>query len=615
MSVAPDVVEGIPHRLAEWGNVVLSDESRAACPRCRVLQVLSKVLLEKPVGRDAASATQLLRGIGAFVSPSDLYITDHYMAKAGLLVAAGLRAALHRSLGPALQAGAPVLHGEALARRLFTGLPASVLAAMLEAEDATGRTSFYNDYGVIRDVMQNHVSLLALATLGGHAESWTPAGRLHSLRGWAPASRSAVAFGHGAQLSPSAAAGLQALVAVGSYEGYGGHVRDEKAQAVREAVAAAARTAEAEQALACSSHPGLAPDNAEGTAASVLAALSAAAAARTQAYQALRGGRSPAPRELYGEGFAGPTAASVALEVRRVADDKSGESELGSAGLLMVVGKALGVRSAFVRHCVRTPSLQAVEIDATGQMVDPGTTTDEHSRVPDGCPLSVTYHLQGRVMLPASARGGSSSACGSEPIATGECRLPASALLDDYTGPAIIVAAHEPAVRRLIPALAEVLTRAIHNASAVPEWATWLASWHVAGVDADTGLLVLRPPLSAAAAIASAPQSHELMHRLAAIGRTPGASSVDAYTMIMAAGLAHQAQAFVSPSEVEQLWAVWGPVADAADVLIAAQTTNSTLLAQAGVCDRKQQQLGGFHVYAPGERFWLLTEQQASALP
>lgn len=611
MSVAPDVVEGILHRLAEWGNVVLSDESRVACPRCRVLHVPSKVLLEKPVGRDEASATQLLRGIGAFVSSSDLYITDHYMAKAGLLAAAGLRAALHRSLGADPQADALVLHSEALARRLFTGLPASVLAAMLEAEDAAGRTSFYNDYGVIRDVMQNHVSLLALATLGGDAESWTPAGRLHSLRGWAPASRSAAVFGHDAQLPPSAAAGLQALVAVGSYAGYDAHVTAEKTPAVRDAVAAAARTAEAEQALACS-QARLALDEVESAAISALSALSAAASVRKQAYQAARGGRSPAPRELFGEGFAGPTAASVALEVRHRAGDKDVEAEAGSAGLLMVVGKALGVRSAFVRHCIRTPSLHAVEVDAAGRMIDPGTTLDERT---NGCPLSVTYHLQGRVMLPASGIRGPSSTCGSESRAKRECTQPASASLNGYTGPAIIVSAQEPDVRRLLPALAEVLTRAIQNASAVPQWAMWLASWHIVEVDVEIGLLVLRPPLSAATALATTPQSHELMDRLAAIGRTPGASSVDAYTMIMAAGLAHQAQTFVSPSEVEQLWTVWGPVADAADVLIAAQTTNSTLLAHAGACDAGLKQLGGFHAYAPGERAWLLTEQQASVLP
>ena len=53
---------------------------------------------------------------------------------------------------------------------------------------------------------------------------------------------------------------------------------------------------------------------------------------------------------------------------------------------------------------------------------------------------------------------------------------------------------------------------------------------------------------------------------------------------MIAAGLASAADAFLSPGEVRALWSAWEDAADAADAVVAAHTTNASVVlgAEAG---------------------------------
>lgn len=96
------------------------------------------------------------------------FLVDHYLGKGSVRAVEELRRAnvaagsrLGASFAAALEPqarphGAPVPSDALRLRR--------VEVAMLESVDCAGRTWFYDDYGVVRDVMQNHVSqMLALA--------------------------------------------------------------------------------------------------------------------------------------------------------------------------------------------------------------------------------------------------------------------------------------------------------------------------------------------------------------------------------------------------------------------------------------------------------------------
>ena len=116
--------------------------------------------------------------VGSLLGPGESLLVDHYLGKGSVRaieelrrtnIAAGSRlgAAFATALGPESQPrhAATVVAPDALRLR-------RVEVAMVESVDCAGRTWFYDDYGVVRDVMQNHVSqmlALALCAVGSDA--------------------------------------------------------------------------------------------------------------------------------------------------------------------------------------------------------------------------------------------------------------------------------------------------------------------------------------------------------------------------------------------------------------------------------------------------------------
>ena len=109
-----------------------------------------RIVLEKPFGSDLASAQELARSLSNYFDEKEIYRIDHYLGKIGV---------------------AQILEFRYSNRNLYKDLWNSghierVEIVLKEKNDCEGRTSFYDHYGVIRDVMQNHMTeLLTLVAM------------------------------------------------------------------------------------------------------------------------------------------------------------------------------------------------------------------------------------------------------------------------------------------------------------------------------------------------------------------------------------------------------------------------------------------------------------------
>ncbi|NWU33885.1 G6PE protein, partial [Hylia prasina] len=101
-----------------------------------------RVVLEKPFGHDLPSAQQLAAQLAGFFREEEMYRVDHYLGK---------------------QAVAHILPFRDQNRQFLDSIwnrhhVERVEVVLKETVDAKGRTSFYEQYGVIRDVLQNHLT-------------------------------------------------------------------------------------------------------------------------------------------------------------------------------------------------------------------------------------------------------------------------------------------------------------------------------------------------------------------------------------------------------------------------------------------------------------------------
>lgn len=101
-----------------------------------------RVVLEKPFGHDHDSAQQLAAELGGFFREEEMYRVDHYLGKQAVAQILPFRDQNRQALEPLWSRH----HVE------------RVEIVMKETLDAEGRTSFYEEYGVIRDVVQNHLT-------------------------------------------------------------------------------------------------------------------------------------------------------------------------------------------------------------------------------------------------------------------------------------------------------------------------------------------------------------------------------------------------------------------------------------------------------------------------
>ncbi|XP_032824330.1 GDH/6PGL endoplasmic bifunctional protein-like isoform X2 [Petromyzon marinus] len=104
-----------------------------------------RVLLEKPFGRDLASSRELAASLAGSLRHGELHLVDHYLAKPAVAAILPFRALNAASL--------TTVWGGPNVRR--------VEVTLMETHGVKGRMSFYDKYGVVRDVLQNHLTQVA----------------------------------------------------------------------------------------------------------------------------------------------------------------------------------------------------------------------------------------------------------------------------------------------------------------------------------------------------------------------------------------------------------------------------------------------------------------------
>jgi glucose-6-phosphate 1-dehydrogenase len=124
-------------------------------PACRglkaagLLEGQSRLVLEKPIGRDLASACAINATLGSALDESRIFRIDHYLGKAPVQNLLALR------FGNTLM--------EAVWQHRWI---ASVDILVAETAGVDGREGYYANYGALRDMVQNHMlQLLALVAM------------------------------------------------------------------------------------------------------------------------------------------------------------------------------------------------------------------------------------------------------------------------------------------------------------------------------------------------------------------------------------------------------------------------------------------------------------------
>ena len=109
-----------------------------------------RVVFEKPFGKDLQTAKDLTNELRHYFDEDQIYMVDHYLGKIGVDQILQFRLENARLYEP-------------LWNRDYVS---RIEIIMKEQENCAERTEFYNSYGVIRDVMQNHLTeILALVCM------------------------------------------------------------------------------------------------------------------------------------------------------------------------------------------------------------------------------------------------------------------------------------------------------------------------------------------------------------------------------------------------------------------------------------------------------------------
>ncbi len=138
LSIPPSIFLDVAHALGGAGLV-----------QCGISSPWSRVVIEKPFGSDRASSDELVRGMAGVFREAQTFRIDHYLGKEVLQNLMVLRFAN--------------LVFEPLWNNHYIE---SVQISWKENLSVAGRAGYFNDYGIIRDVMQNHLlEILALTAM------------------------------------------------------------------------------------------------------------------------------------------------------------------------------------------------------------------------------------------------------------------------------------------------------------------------------------------------------------------------------------------------------------------------------------------------------------------
>jgi len=154
-----------------------------------------RVIVEKPFGVDLASAEELAQDLYRSLHAKEIFLIDHYMGKAGMHAIRDFhkRNSLHK-----------LLEGREVKK---------IEVGMLETDDCKGRTSFYDEVGVIRDTMQNHLMMMLGLLAMNHEDAVRDE----------PAARKAV-------FEKLARSGLKSIAKIGQYADYFAHINEDRAE-------------------------------------------------------------------------------------------------------------------------------------------------------------------------------------------------------------------------------------------------------------------------------------------------------------------------------------------------------------------------------------------------
>ncbi len=122
-------------------------------PICRALHEAGlvdgdcRVMLEKPIGHDLASSCAINNGTGQVFDETQIFRVDHYLGKDGVQNLLALR------------------FGNALFEPLWNARHIEqVQISIAETVGLEGRAGYYDDYGAMRDMVQNHLLQLLCLT-------------------------------------------------------------------------------------------------------------------------------------------------------------------------------------------------------------------------------------------------------------------------------------------------------------------------------------------------------------------------------------------------------------------------------------------------------------------
>jgi len=138
LSIPPSIFLDVAHALGGAGLV-----------QCGISSPWSRVVIEKPFGSDRASSDELVKGMSHVFREAQTFRIDHYLGKEVIQNLMVLRFAN--------------LVFEPLWNKDYIE---SVQICWKENLSVEGRAGYFNDYGIIRDVMQNHLlEILALTAM------------------------------------------------------------------------------------------------------------------------------------------------------------------------------------------------------------------------------------------------------------------------------------------------------------------------------------------------------------------------------------------------------------------------------------------------------------------
>ncbi len=118
----------------------------------------TRVMLEKPIGHDLATAVEINTGVGQIFDEERIYRVDHYLGKEGVQNLLALR------------------FGNALFEPLWNARHiAQVQITVAETVGVEGRGDYYDESGAMRDMVQNHLLQLLCLTAMEPPSDFDPA--------------------------------------------------------------------------------------------------------------------------------------------------------------------------------------------------------------------------------------------------------------------------------------------------------------------------------------------------------------------------------------------------------------------------------------------------------